>query len=182
MIESGKLPVAALTSLAMLLLAGSGFAYADNIRIGLAAPLTGTFAPLGNQLAQGARAAADAKSADLVIFDDRCDAEGGKQAAERFIAQNVRIASGFLCRSAGSGSTRSGRAQHSSYRVGCQRTNTGRASRRVALAGVPLEHGTEKETQATASFLGSLWRAQPFAVIDDGTIEGRERASRVLAS
>ncbi len=183
MIESGKLPVAALTSLAMLLLAGSGLAYADNIRIGLAAPLTGPFAPLGNQLAQGARAAAETRSTDLIIFDDRCDAEGGEQAAERFIAQNVRIASGFLC--AESLEAAAPLLAERNIPVIVSGVSEQTLVERRAASPLPvfrLSTGLDKETQATASFLGSLWRAQPFAVIDDGTIEGRERASRVLAS
>ena len=57
-IEFGKRPTAALTSIILALLASSVLAQAEDMRVGLAAPLSGTFAPLGNQLAEGARVAA----------------------------------------------------------------------------------------------------------------------------
>src|SRR5690606_24991328 len=86
-IELGKRPAAALTSIILSLLASPVLAQAADMRIGLAAPLSGTFAPLGNQLAEGARIAAATKGAELVISDDRCDAEGGREAAERFVRE-----------------------------------------------------------------------------------------------
>ncbi len=88
-IELGKRPTAVLTSIILTLLTSSVLAQAEDMRVGLAAPLSGTFAPLGNQLAEGARVAATAKGAELVIFDDRCDAEGGK-GSRRTLRQGKR--------------------------------------------------------------------------------------------
>ncbi len=116
-IELGKRPAAALTSIILsLLLASSVLAQAADMRIGLAAPLSGTFAPLGNQLAEGARIAAATKGAELVISDDRCDAEGGREAAEHFVRENVRIVTGFLCPDALEGGAPGSRSRQHSYR------------------------------------------------------------------
>ena len=182
-IELGKRPVAALTSIILTLLASSMLARAEDMRIGLAAPLSGTFAPLGNQLAEGAHIAAAAKSAPLVISDDRCDAEGGREAAERFVKENVRIATGFLCPDALEAALPILAADNISVVAsGVSEPTLTERRATTPMAVFRLATGLDKETQATGSFLGSLWRAQPFAVIDDGTIEGRERAARVLAS
>ncbi|WP_343314619.1 branched-chain amino acid ABC transporter substrate-binding protein [Brucella sp. BE17] len=183
MIVSGKNPATALTSLAILLMAGSLPVYAENMRIGFAAPLSGTFAPLGNQLAQGARIAALAKGAELVVSDDHCTAEGGKDAAERFVQQNVQIAAGFLCSEALEAALRVlGKRNIPIIISGISEPTLTEKRTSPAMPTFRLTTGLNKETQATASFLGSLWRAQPFAIIEDGTIEGRERAGHVLAS
>ena len=183
MIKSGKPPVTVLTSIILILLASSVAAQAEDMRIGLAAPLSGTFAPLGNQLAEGARVAATAKSAELVIFDDRCDAEGGREAAEQFVKENVRIATGFLCPEALEAALPILAARNIPVVTSGVSEPTLTERRAPApMAVFRLATGLDKETQATGSFLGSLWRAQPFAIIEDGTIEGRERAARVLAS
>ena len=182
-IELGKRPTAALTSIILILLASSVLAQAEDMRVGLAAPLSGTFAPLGNQLAEGARVAATAKGAELVIFDDRCDAEGGKEAAERFVKENVRVVTGFLCPEA----LEAALPVLAAGNIPVVTSGVSEATLTERRAPAPmavfrLATGLDKETQATGSFLGSLWRAQSFAIIDDGTIEGRERAARVLAS
>ena len=181
-IEFGRRPTATLTSIILTLLASSVLAQAEDMRVGLAAPLSGTFAPLGNQLAEGARVAATAKGAELVIFDDRCDAEGGKEAAEQFVKENVRIAAGFLCPEALEAALpvlAAGNIPVVTSGVSEPTLTERRAA--APMAVFRLATGLDKETQATGSFLGSLWRAQAFAIIGDGTIEGRERAVVVAA-
>ncbi len=183
MIALGKHSASVLTSIFLALSASNLPARAEDMRVGLAAPLSGTFAPLGNQLAEGARVAAAGKSAQLLVFDDRCDAEGGKEAAENFVRENVRVATGFLCPEALEAALPILSERNIPIIVSGVSELT--LTERRATSPLPtfrLTTGLDKETQATGSFLGSLWRAQPFAVIDDGTIEGRERAARVLAS
>ena len=182
MIELRKHPVVALT-LAIFLLAGLPAANAEGIRIGFAAPLSGTFSALGNQLAEGARVAASVKGTELIVSDDGCDAEGGKTSAERFIREGVEVAAGFLCSDALEAALPILAKRGIPVIASGISEPTLLEKRAVTpLSVFRLTTGLEKETQATGSFLASLWRAQPFAVIDDGTIEGRERAARVLAS
>ncbi len=173
---------APLMSLAILLVACGHAAYAQTPRIGFASPLSGTFAPLGNQLAQGARAAAATKGIELAVSDDHCNAEGGKAAAERFVEQNVQIVGGFLCSEALEAALPILTARNIPVILsGISEPTLIERRASPPLATFRLTTGLDKETQAAASFLGSLWRAQPFAIIEDGTIEGRERAGRVLA-
>lgn len=153
------------------------------IRIGIAAPLSGGFSPLGKQLVDGARVAATAKGAQLVVADDRCDAEGGKTAAETFLKENVTIATGFLCSEALEAALPILHERNIPIIASGVSDPTLIEKRATTpFAIFRLTTGLDKETRATGSFLGSIWRAQPFAVIDDGTIEGRERAARVLAN
>lgn len=175
--------IAMLPAFIALCLTGTAFAQEAAPRIGLAASLSGTFAPLGNQLAEGARVAAAAKGAHLIISDDRCDAEGGKAAAEHFVQEKVQLAAGFLCPEALEAALPALAAQN--IPVIASGVSEPTLTERRATVPMPvfrLATGIDKETQATGAILASLWRAQPFAVIDDGTIEGRERAAKILAA
>lgn len=178
-----KFFVMALSALTMLCLPASAQENAAGIRIGIAAPLSGGFAPLGNQLVEGARVAAASKNAQLVVADDNCDAAGGKTAAETFIKENVQIATGFLC----SESLEAALPILSQSNIPVISSSISEQTLTEKRAATPfaifrMTTGLDKETRATGSFLGSLWRSQPFAIIDDGTIEGRERAGQVLAN
>ncbi|PRA56298.1 branched-chain amino acid ABC transporter substrate-binding protein [Ochrobactrum sp. MYb68] len=178
-----KIFVAALSAFTMLCLPTIAQENPTGIRIGVAAPLSGGFAPLGNQLIDGALVAATAKNAELIVADDRCNAEGGKAAAESFIAGNVQIATGFLCSEALEAALPL--LNQRNIPVITSGVSDPTLTEKRSATPLPvfrLTTGLDKETLATGSFLGSLWRSQPFAVIDDGTIEGRERASHVLAN
>lgn len=178
-----KILATTLSAFAMLCLPAVAQENPTKIRIGFAAPLSGGFAPLGNQLIDGARVAAPASNAELIIADDRCDAAGGKLAADAFIKGNVQIAAGFLCSEALEAALPILKERNIAVITSGVSDPTLTENRSVTPFPVfRLTTGLEKETRATGSFLGSLWRSQPFAVIDDGTIEGRERASHVLAS
>src|SRR5690606_16330845 len=74
-------------------------AKAAEITLGVAAPLTQTAELLGAQLRDGAKAAAAASEhqVSLEIADDRCSAEGGAEAARRFVERQVQAVVGFLC-------------------------------------------------------------------------------------
>lgn len=182
MLSRKKIVTLSLLAFTLFCLPVSAQENATDMRIGIAAPLSGSFTPLGNQLVEGARVAAAAKHAELVVADDRCDAEGGKAAAETFLKEKVTIATGFLCSEALEAALPI--LQERDIPVitsGISDPTLTEKRASIPFAVFRLTTGLDKETRATGSFLGSLWRAQPFAVIDDGTIEGRERAGQVLA-
>lgn len=166
----------------LLMFLGSAPAAADAVRIGLVAPLSGAFAPLGEQLKTGALVAAASANVDIIAVDDQCSAEGGKAAAEQLLQNNVQLITGFLC----SDALEAALAVLAGKNIAI--VTSGVSDFTLSERRAPGTHavfrlatGMDKETRATANILGSLWRAEPFAIIDDGTIEGRERASRVLA-
>lgn len=160
-------------------------ASAEQFRIGMAAPLSGPFAILGNQLVEGARNAAlipDSVTPDLVIADDSCSAEGGKAAAQTFIQAQVQIATGFLCTEALEAALPVLAERSIPVLTSGVREVTLTEKRTSALPAVfRLTTGLDKQAEAAGNTLGSLWRNEAFAVIDDGTIEGRELSGRVLA-
>lgn len=177
------------TSLVLSLL-GSSYAVAEQpFKIGIAAPLSGSFAPLGKQLIQGAQSAAAGERIDpqsdlqteLTIADDSCTAEGGKAAAEAFLQAQVKIVTGFLCSEALEAAWPSLVEHNIPIIISGVRELTLSEKRNSGPKPLfRLASGLDKQAEAAGNILASLWRDLPFAIIDDGTIEGRELAARVL--
>lgn len=88
------------------LVMGAGAALAEEIQIGVAGPMTGQLANIGDQFRQGAEAAAKAinekggvngKQIKLVIEDDVCDPKQAISVANRLVANGVRFVDGHAC-------------------------------------------------------------------------------------
>jgi branched-chain amino acid transport system substrate-binding protein len=89
-----------------LLLAAAGARAADTIKIGVAGPMTGPNAKFGEQLARGAKAAAEAinaaggidgKKVELVEGDDACDPKQAQTVANRLVEAGVVAVVGHFC-------------------------------------------------------------------------------------
>ena len=167
-----------LLAIAGALVAASGSpTHAQQPTIGFAAPLTGTSELLGRQMRDGAQAAALARNFGILIEDDRCTAEGGAAAANRFVDAKVAIVAGFLCTAAIEA------ALPILKQAGIPVVATGIRSEgltdRRGKTGWPVVRyapRADAEVHAAGEIIGRLWRDEPFAIIDDGTIYSRELA------
>ncbi|MDN2567867.1 branched-chain amino acid ABC transporter substrate-binding protein [Aquibium sp. A9E412] len=159
-------------------------AAARDLGIGLAAPLSGDAALLGQQVLDGARAAV-ASRADTVrleIADSRCDAEGGAAAARHFVQRAVPVAVGFLCTEAIEAALPILTEAGIPVVTPGVRTNAltdGRA--RTGWQVFRLAPRADDEEKAVARILTERWREALFAIVDDGTIYGRELAESLRA-
>jgi len=145
--------------------------------IGVSAPLSGASAILGRQIEAGARAAAASLGVTIEIVDDACTAEGGKTAAERFAAAKVSIVVGYLCTETIEAALPVLKAADIPVIAVGVRTD-GITDRRIKT-GWPIYRAgprADSERNAVASILTRLWRDNLFAIVDDGTIYGRELA------
>jgi branched-chain amino acid transport system substrate-binding protein len=149
------------------------------ILIGVAAPLSGSEAILGAQVTGGVEAAVSSLSGDeasieTVNADTTCSADGGRQAAETFVATDVAIVVGFLCteaieaalpilREAGIPTLNVGVRAN---RLTDRRERTGDLVWRIAPR-------SDAEAQKVAQTLASRWRDQPFGLVEDGSITAR---------
>jgi branched-chain amino acid transport system substrate-binding protein len=159
---------------------------AEALSIGVSAPLSGPSAILGKQVEAGARLAAAARGVSLTVADDACTAEGGAAAARAFAAAKVDAVVGFLCNEAieaalpilkGAGIpaiTVGVRTDSLTDNLANGRDKTGWPVLRLAPRG-------DAERQAAADMVTRLWRDDFFAIVDDGTIYGRELAEAVRA-
>ena len=164
---------------ALLLSAMAANAHAQEIRIGLAAPLSGAFQLLGEQFVSGARMAAKDGDIELIEVDDGCTAEGGEQAAHVMAQADVSMVIGFLCTPAIEA------AMPELTRIGVPVLTPLRAPRLTDArirTGWPiwrLGPRLDDEPKAVARLLVQAWRDKNFAIIDDGTIYGRELAENL---
>jgi branched-chain amino acid transport system substrate-binding protein len=168
-------PVQSLLLACALALAGSGHAAAE--RIGLAAPLEGPLALLGQQMRDGAEIAAHLVGHEVIAQDDACDAPGGVRAARTFIDAEVRVAVGFLCSEALESALPLLRDAGIPVVTSGVRNNglTDRRNREGWLVWRAAPRA-DAELAAVADILVSRWRDELFAIVDDGTIYGRELA------
>lgn len=146
--------------------------------IGVAAPLTGPMAPLGEQVRAGAEAAAAALSSESVVLetgDTACTAEGGEAAARQLADAAVVI--GFLCTEAIEAAlpilTEAGVPV---ITVGVRTDSLTDRRQKTGWQVFRLAPRADAELAAVSSILIPRWREELFAVIDDGTIYGRDLA------
>ncbi|ODT16768.1 MAG: amino acid-binding protein [Mesorhizobium sp. SCN 65-12] len=158
-------------------------AYAQTPLIGVAAPLSGPSEILGRQIEAGAGVAAGLANASLKTVDDGCNADGGAAAARDFVAAKVDVVVGFLCtdaieaalpilKDAGIPTITVGVRTES---LTDRRAKTGWLVYRLGPRG-------DDERNAVATNLTRLWQNDLFAIVDDGTIYGREIAETFRAA
>lgn len=161
--------------LGVLFFAMAGAALAETPLVGLAAPLSGANAVLGEQMRDGAALAADLAGAGLIAVDDQCSAEGGAAAARALIQARAAIVIGFLCTDAIEAALPILKEAGIPVITPGVRAN-GLTDQRVRI-GWPvwrLAPRSDTEPAAVAEILSRRWRNEHFAIIDDGTIYGRE--------
>ena len=150
------------------------------IVVGLAAPLVGSPSILGRQLLDGAEAAArtlnagEDSSLKLVEVDTECSAEGGARAAQHFVDVGAKIVVGYLCTDSIEAALpilKDARVPLidvgvRANRLSDRRARTGNLIWRIAPR-------SEAEAQKLAAVIAERWSAEPFGLIDDGTIAAR---------
>lgn len=161
-------------AIALAMLAGAPPAAAEGA-IGLSVPLSGPSSSLGEQMRAGAEAAAAATPVEFA--DDGCTADGGAAAARRLVEARVAIVVGYLC-------TQSIEAalpilKQAGIPVIAVGVRTDSLTDRRPKTNWPvfrLGPRGDSERNAAAAILTRLWRSELFAIVDDGTIYGRELA------
>ncbi|MCV0397096.1 MAG: branched-chain amino acid ABC transporter substrate-binding protein [Rhizobiaceae bacterium] len=148
---------------------------------GIAAPLSGPVAPLGEQLRDGAwLGLSSLSSATAYLADDGCEAEGGERAANQFVEKNVAIVIGFLCTEAAEAALPI--LTEANIPVLSPGVRTDSLTRNQDKTGYLFFRNaprTGHEAAAAARIVASRWREELFAIVDDGTIYGRELAEAV---
>ncbi len=171
----------------IILLAGAGLLFAGTAGaqtlVGLAVPLSGPSAILGEQMRAGAVTASELlqnSGLALELADDGCTAEGGATAARQFVAARVKIVIGFLCTEAIEAALPILSTENIPVIAVGVRTDS-LTDRRVKTGWnvVRLAPRADAERDAAGRILTGLWRKELFAIVDDGTIYGRELSESV---
>ncbi|QKD04135.1 branched-chain amino acid ABC transporter substrate-binding protein [Mesorhizobium loti] len=171
------------TITALFWLFAAGGAHAETLLVGVAAPLSGPSAILGKQIELGTGLAAQANGIELKTVDDACTADGGAAAARDFAAAKVNVVVGFLCTDAIEAAMPI--LKDANIPVITVGVRTESLTDRRAKTGWPvyrLGPRGDDERNAVAASLTRLWQNELFAIIDDGTIYGREMAETFRAA
>ena len=175
-----RIPIRTLSAIAGLVLAGQA---AAEIRIGLSAPLSGPSALLGEQMRAGAETAAQTlkdPGVTLEVADDSCTAAGGARAARQFVAARVQAVVGFLCGAAIEAALPIlKQAGIPTITVGVRTDSLTDRKLRTGWSVYRLGPRADGEREAAGRLLARLWERQLFAIVDDGTIYGREISESV---
>lgn len=164
-------------SLVAAALVMAGLAHAGEPRIGLAAPLSGPVALLGEQMRAGALIATERAGEGLLIVDDACTAEGGKTAATALAQADVTIVVGFLCSEAIEAALPILKdAGIAVITPGVRANDLTDQRARTQWPIWRMAPRADAESEAIAKILPQRWRSEYFAIIDDGTLHGRELA------
>ncbi len=154
--------------------------------IGVAAPLSGSLELLGKQVQQGAGAAADALSDRAFVLDvqdDACSSEGGQKTAQHFVETGTIMVIGFLCTEALSSALPLLKEANIPVITIGVRTNSITDQRdKTGWPVFRLAPRDDAEADAIASLLLPDWRDRLFAIVDDGTIYGRNLAESFRAA
>ena len=158
-------------------------AHADD-KIGIIAPTSGAFSRLGNQLVDGAAIAVSSdksrQETSVVTADDSCTADGGAAAARQLLQSDVLIVVGFLCTESLEAALpilgQKGIAIITPA-IRSQTLTELRTDQRYPV--FRLAPSSRNEVNETSAILAELWRSASFAIVDDGTIFGRELTSGI---
>ncbi|MFK0688307.1 branched-chain amino acid ABC transporter substrate-binding protein [Mesorhizobium sp. IMUNJ 23033] len=156
---------------------------AQTLLVGVAAPLSGPSEILGKQIEAGASLAAEADGAEIKTVDDACTADGGAAAARDFAAAKVSVVVGFLCTEAIEAALPI--LKDAGIPIITVGVRTESLTDRRAKTGWPvyrLGPRGDDERNAVATILTKLWQKELFAIVDDGTIYGREIAETLRAA
>ncbi len=157
------------------LLSAAGSSYAAGIHIGVVAPQDGNFAALGAQIIAGASFDIQGHQNTATIVNEPCTEDGGRTAAEALIAAKVQIAIGFLCTETLEGALP--RLKDAGIPAITVSVRSRILMEDALKNGWPLFRLAPVDGAEAAMAISAIlknWAAEPMALIDDGTIHGRE--------
>ncbi|WJH40103.1 ABC transporter substrate-binding protein [Aliirhizobium terrae] len=148
--------------------------------IGVVAPKSGPYALLGQQVFEGARAAAENNGDTLVEVDEPCNEPGGEAAAKALIDGEVDVAVGFLCVETLT-TAMPALTVHDipAITISVRSPILMEDALRNNWPFFRMAPAEAAEAEQVAAAIAARWKADPIALIDDGTIYGRELVNAV---
>ena len=165
-------------SRSMLLVASlltAGGACAAGVNIGLVAPQNGNFISLGAQMTAGAGFEAQASRNTITPVNEPCSDGSGQAVADALIKAKVQIAIGFLCSETLEDALPS--LKDAGIPVITVSVRSHILMEDASKNGWPLFRLAPADGDEAKKITGVIlenWPADPIALVDDGTIHGRE--------
>ena len=150
----------------------------QGLRIGIMVPQEGNFSILGDQVVAGIEVlAANSGSAiaEVLTEPDSCEAAGGEDAASAFVEAGVDAVIGFLCmESLAAALPVLSASGIPAITLGVRSTIIAEDSNRNDWLFYRLAPRDDDEAKMVTRIISTDWIGKPLALIEDGTIYGRE--------
>lgn len=155
---------------------------AFSMNIGLVAPQDGAYVLLGQQMRAGAEAAADLTQDKITVIGESCVADSGPAIADKLIAAKVDVAIGFLCSESLEGSLpKLAAANIAAITLSVRWPTIMEDALKTHWPFYRLAPSTKAESAKVTDVMLSQWPGFAFALVDDGTIRGRELVDSIRA-
>ncbi|WP_137131234.1 branched-chain amino acid ABC transporter substrate-binding protein [Rhizobium sp. FY34] len=147
--------------------------------IGVVSPQSGPYAIIGEQVLRGARAAAGTGD-QIVAIDESCEQGSGQAVAEKLAKAGASVAIGFLCVETLSGALpKLKEAGIAAITVSVRSKILMEDAQRYGWPFLRLAPADGEEAEKLAQTILTRFQNRPIALVDDGTIYGRELMSAV---
>lgn len=141
--------------------------------VAVVAPLEGNSAIVGKQMSHGSAA----YSTEIEVLNDNCNALSGQMAAEAALAGGAEIIIGLPCVEALDAAALVVQAHESEaiiIALGVEVPDITNREKRSDWPVFRLAANGTQEAKTIAQYIGQNWRSFEFAMIDDGTLYGRQ--------
>ncbi|WP_136656944.1 branched-chain amino acid ABC transporter substrate-binding protein [Nitratireductor sp. XY-223] len=150
----------------------------DSLRLGVFVPTEGNFAILGEQIVNGINVLKDNSGvaiAEVLEEPDTCDTEGGEDAASAFAEAGVDAVVGFLCmESLAAALPILSASDIPSISLGVRSAIIAEDASRNDWLFYRLAPRDDDEAKMVTRVISTDWLGKPLALVEDGTIYGRE--------
>lgn len=155
-------------------------AVAAGLKIAVVAPSSGPFALLGKQILDGATFKASERGTEIVPIAETCEATDGAALTKAIIDSGAEAAIGFLCTESLEASLPAlGTANIPAITVSVRSDILMADAIKNSWPLFRLVPNAGAEADKITKTILSLWKDKPLALIDDGTIHGRELVETV---
>ncbi|MDH4413254.1 MAG: ABC transporter substrate-binding protein [Rhizobium sp.] len=176
-------PLTSWLSIPLLLVLGAGPTTAAELKLAVVAPKTGPYAILGDQVRQGAELAAEKLSIAIVAIDESCSEGSGKAVADAITAAGAKAAIGFLC-SESLKEALPGLVEASipAFTLSVRWKGVMEDAIKEGWPLYRLAPNGDQEAAKLSDIILSDWAGEPVALLEDGTIRGRELTEAIRIS
>ncbi len=162
---------------------GLSQAHAEPLTLAVVAPENGLFDVLGEQVRQGAHLAADRLSISLVEIEETCTEGSGPKIAEQISASGAKAAIGFLCsESLVGGLPQLAEAGIPAITLSVRWKGLMEDSAKENWPFFRLAPDSDAEAKKLSEVILRDWAGEAVALLDDGTIRGRELTDAIRGS
>ncbi|NGO63016.1 ABC transporter substrate-binding protein [Rhizobium daejeonense] len=150
------------------------------LRIAVVAPQSGNFVTLGDEVRLGAKISADRLGIELALIDESCEVGSGPQVAARIREAGATAAIGFLCSESLDGALAPLKeAAIPAITLSVRWKGVMEDAIKNGWPLFRLAPTTEDEAQKLTEIILRDWTSDAIALIEDGTIHGRELADAI---